>query len=484
MRRLSLRMSNSDAFGLSRFLNRRLAVGSAAAIFVLTIALLGGASRADAFSQLPVRVVSIAVIATVLVADPSWAKFGQVRLPLLFLLSFAALILLQLVPLPPQVWAGLPGRQPYLALARLIGSADQWRPLNLTPDLGFNAAMALLPCFAVLALLAQLHARNLWISVAALAIVGAGAALLSLAQQADGVDSALRLYRITSENSAVGLFANRNHNATLLAISLPVIAVCTSGAAGGGRASRMIGFGGIALSMLILVTIPLTGSRFGLVTGLVGAMSALIFWLRALPALVGDRRQKGVVPGLTVLGVLFVVAIVAALTSDRGQALQRLLSASLADDQRWKLWPTLMEMVSTFIPWGSGFGSFEPVFRRFEPLDNLTPSYFNQAHNEFVQLAIEGGLPALLLAVAFLLWWIWRTAAAWRGGAARGAALPQLGSVVTGIIMISSVLDYPVRTPLIAVVFTVAAWWMIAIPALGLPHRKGSALDRDSALRQ
>ena len=55
----------------------------------------------------------------------------------------------------------------------------------------------------------------------------------------------------------------------------------------------------------------------------------------------------------------------------------------------------------SFLPFGAGFGTFDPVYRRFEPDALLSTIYLNQAHNEPMQLAMEGGIPALALLLVF-----------------------------------------------------------------------------------
>jgi hypothetical protein len=48
--------------------------------------------------------------------------------------AWFALILLQLVPLPPAIGLDLPGRSWAIAVQREISLADSWRPLSLAPD--------------------------------------------------------------------------------------------------------------------------------------------------------------------------------------------------------------------------------------------------------------------------------------------------------------------------------------------------------------
>jgi O-antigen ligase len=97
------------------------------------------------------------------------------------------------------------------------------------------------------------------------------------------------------------------------------------------------------------------------------------------------------------------------------------------------------------------------VYRRFEPDALLSTIYLNQAHNEPIQLAIEGGLLALLLLLIFLIWWIIAAIRAARTSqSAARRALAMAMAIASLILMLSSLVDYPLRTPLLGGLFCVA----------------------------
>src|SRR5690606_13196271 len=88
----------------------------------------------------------------------------------------------------------------------------------------------------------------------------------------------------------------------------------------------------------------------------------------------------------------------------RALAFDRLFSGDNVEELRGQLVPTLTKMLTDYFPWGSGFGSFEYVYRIYEPLELLRPAYLNQAHNDWLQFPIEGGLPAILIAAVAAIW--------------------------------------------------------------------------------
>src|SRR5215213_4648986 len=100
--------------------------------FLVVCAIGGGASRPDVFSLLYVRPAAIICLASILSVPGPW-KFDRLGAPLVMLTGFAAVILLQLVPIPPDIWLALPGRSRYAEAAAAGGFAQPWRPLSLTP---------------------------------------------------------------------------------------------------------------------------------------------------------------------------------------------------------------------------------------------------------------------------------------------------------------------------------------------------------------
>jgi Na+/H+ antiporter NhaD/arsenite permease-like protein len=121
------------------------------------------------------------------------------------------------------------------------------------------------------------------------------------------------------------------------------------------------------------------------------------------------------------------------------------------------------------------------VFRGIEPDWALKPTFFNRAHNEVLETAITGGIAALAAVSVFLLWFLRHLFRAWRGigrvtgyeagqgtGKASDVALARLGSVVVLLLLLASLVDYPLRTPLLGAVLALAVAWL----ASGSQQRK------------
>ena len=427
---------------------RRYRMGVALFLFAALV-FAGGASRADEPRQIIVRIACVLTLA---------ASAWRLERPLVSLpgiwrwLGFGAYlpILVQMLPLPPSWWAILPGHRIYADIARASGTVA-WRPLTLTPDLTLNALLALLAPTAVVTVSVFLDTKTrtaLWTWIVGAALFSAGLGLLQLAAE----DAPLRFYRETSLNSAVGIFANRNHQAALLACAFPVLGALLGTRLQSQTTLRLLAFATAAF-ILLMIGEFLTGSRAGALLGLAGAAGGVWAFRASGARLRGIRGQRL----FLACAVGAVVLIVIAIAASHGGALSRFGHGDPASETRVQMLAPLLHTAGAFFPFGSGFGSFATVYRQFEPNALLSTIYMNEAHNEPLQLVIEGGLPALVMIAAFLWWWCTTAAALVRAQlppARRSMTIAAI--VVSAMLMAQSLVDYPLRTPLLAGLFALA----------------------------
>lgn len=452
--------------------------------FVLLLALLaglwlaGGASRADALGQVIVRSMAATALAGTILFGRS-PSLGEAR-PVLWLLGAAiVLTLLQLVPLPPDLWRALPGREMLAEAAAASGQAQPWRPWSIVPDATVNAACALIVPVAVLVLTASLEDRErAWLPGIILGLIVA-AMLLGLLQFS-GVRVNNPLINDTL-GEVGGTFANRNHFALFLAMGCllaPAWAFANSNRdrrAPAWRAPVAIG-----LFVLFVLTILATGSRAGLVLGLLALGLGLLLVRRDIKRVL-RRYPRWVSPAVVAGAVgMIVLVVLVSVAADRAVSISRVLAVDQGQDMRSRGLPTVLKMIVNYFPLGAGLGSFDPMFRMHEPLDLLKFTYFNHAHNDYLEVVLDAGLPGLLLLLAAVSWWGWASFRAWRGGSGEtgelSGILPRLGSSMLLLVMVASVFDYPVRTPMIMAMTVLAAWWLSG----GTPRRGAPALPQKS----
>lgn len=416
---------------------------AAAALLVFSF-LLGGASRYHALRLMLVELAALPLLVLAVQAALKRRVFDE----RVFACSLAGLLLalplLQLVPLPPLLWTALPGRED-LALAQdLAGVSPGWSPLSLTPDLTWGAWLSLTPpvamFFAMLALGRERPDRLVWICL----IAGAASVVLCTFQIATA-DPRLYAWSSTSPGLAVGVFANRNHMAALCTTTLPFAAALAVSAANGRGSGRLIVWLGLAYVGLMVAAIAAIQSRAGLLIGTVSLLATLgAAWVG-----LGGRRPNARVAALA--GVVTVAVVVVGLWG-LGPVLERFNTLNVFEG-RIENWPLIIDAAQTYLPAGSGIGSFQPVFRSVEPLDTLDETFFNEAHNDFLQIWLEAGWFGAGLLIAFTAWYGRRSWAAWRGGASPERNLQRAASIAIGLILAHSFVDYPLRTETMMVFF-------------------------------
>ena len=383
-----------------------------------------------------------------------------------FLFSFAAALVafvsLQLIPLPPMIWKALPGREIVSEIDRVAGIGDIWRPISMVPSGTWNALFSLLVPMAVLLVGVQLSRDQRFQLLPVLLVLGLASGFVGLVQVVGPSDGPLYFYQITNNGSAVGLFANRNHQAMLLACLFPMLAVYASAGIKTLEQARIRQWTAMAAGFVIVPLVLVTGSRAGLMVSVV-ALLAVRFLFRS-PEIHIPAKRKTPHKFIRFLIVAFAVIGLGLLTIlfARAQAFDRLLSHDQGNDDRFTMWPSIAHMAWTYFPIGSGIGSFVEIDQIGEPFDLLTPEYSNHAHNDWLEVYMTAGVPGLALIGAAVVAWSRASFAILKssGLRTRDISFARLGSVIILIMALASLGDYPLRVPTIMSLMVVAALWL------------------------
>ena len=429
--------------------------------FVALAVALGGGGTPSPLPEMLLEWAALATLAAVVSLHPE--DYPWPRQATVFALALLALPALQLVPLPPAIWRGLPGREIEAAAIDLAGAGQTWMPWTVSPPRTLASLLALIvPATVVLATaLASPRGRAFaLVAVAAMALVSAA---IGMAQLAGGAHSAWRFYASSHVEDLTGFQANRNAEADVLLTGVFALA-----ALGFGRVLPLPRYAGIVLgcgAILLAGAVLLTASRAGIALLVASvAMAGLIafYRFRALTS-AGAKSALGGVGAAALAGLGW--AIVA---SPVGR-----IGARFADGSgpRPEIWRDTLYAIGQYWPWGSGIGTFVPVFVAAERLEAVDSSFPNRAHNEFLELALEAGIPglAVLAVLAGLLAWRWAIRL-------RATASPQeraeLAFAAATLVALGahSIVDYPLRSMALATLAGVAGGFILA-PAR---HRGGA----------
>lgn len=430
----------------------------AAAGTLLLALLLGGAAGGP--GDFAVELSALFTLAVALRALPSTLLTPAARGGIILAGAALALPLLQLIPLPTVVASALPGRA---GLANELASVDAagLSHASLASTFTERSLWALLPGIALFA--AGLALPPVWRQrlLATVVTFSLASVILGLAQIAGGPGSPLRFYEFTNTSDAVGFFANRNHFASLLYVALVLGVSLLAVHWRRGTSRPLHGALGATVVVFYLAGLGLARSRMGLLLGML-AMAGAAAILISSSSSTGRAARRWTLVTATI-GVLAVVQISLYGILNR-------LQADPLDDARWTFFANTRALAAHYAPVGSGLGTFVSAYQSGQTPQQQQSFYANHAHNDYLELALEAGWPAIGWMVAFALWWLWCTVAAWRR-ASSSALLARGASLGLGLLMLHAMVDYALRTEAMLAV----AGLLCAVLAPPSPHHKHPA---------
>jgi O-antigen ligase len=421
--------------------------------FLLAVALVfGGGTRQGTPGDAIVEILGLPLLGYGLLT----LRFGDLpkpaRIAVVLAAAIAALPILQLVPLPPAIWSRLPGRAQFASTYISLDMSVPWLPVSLDPAATWWSLLSLIPGLSLFLITLRFAVTEKRALVKCAVLVGLFSVLLDGLQTIGGDASPLRFHTVTNVDRAVGFFANSNHNATFLAGLIPfLIGMLASGdnLFGSKRVARSTG---AIVFAAVFVGLALAQSRAGLALGFLGAALSLVSVYSVSST---ELRAKAMRYGLVAL----VAASLLAFQFGFLALSQRLENQDLIQDLRWPVAAVTFEAATGFIPVGSGLGTFQPVYEMSAPRTLVRPAYVNHAHDDWLELWLEGGVPAAILAGAFLVLYaalafavFRRTRSASDAGALR---LARAAAISILLVLLHSLLDYPLRTTAVMSVFGV-----------------------------
>ncbi|NQU24576.1 MAG: O-antigen ligase family protein [Candidatus Nealsonbacteria bacterium] len=345
----------------------------------------------------------------------------------LLLAAAVALAVVQIVPLPGSLLATLsPSHCETLPLWSASGdeaaALGTWSTLSLAP-VDTRKGVVLLLCFAMLFVVTAQRVRRVedverllrWIALSTLLM-----AVFGLVQYLSSNGKYFWFYEHPfrhTNSMVVGSFANRNHFAQFIALGIGPLIWWTASLVAGHRrrhsARRRSSSTGKydvkialwAIACAICVVAALMSTSRGGTLALAGAVSVcLLILYRA--ALIGRKAAFGVV------GIGLFVAVFLAIHGYDAVATRLDDFASideLNNGRRLELWQADAGAIRDYPLAGTGLGSHREVCPIYLQNDRTAEQIeYTHAENGYVQVALEGGLSGLLLAltaVGLCIYW-------------------------------------------------------------------------------
>jgi O-antigen ligase len=220
-----------------------------------------------------------------------------------------------------------------------------------------------------------------------------------------------------------GLFANTNHFATLLFVSIPLLIYV------GIFMDRLL-VSGVALAFTLLMLLA-AGSRSGVLIGVAITVLSIAF--------LSWRSRVG---GLTVAALFILVGAFSF-------GILSKIDLEQVDPAfgRMEFARTTIEGIRENWLWGVGYGNFDRAYQMYESSEMIFRAYVNHAHNDYLEVVFEGGIAGAALLLFYLSAFLLRYR--------KVASEPLQRAVFLSIlfILLHSLVDYPLRTEALAVTF-------------------------------
>ena len=311
-------------------------------------------------------------------------------------------------------------------------------------------------------------------TVRGVAWLGVGLTILVAVQRATSPALLYWTWRpISAGASPYGPFVNRNALASWLAMAVPLVIgyAIARHQSRHGRSEHTIPGTSIDSVQLWLAgaVILMTGgllasmSRAGILGGGIGLISFII--------LARQRIKSGRSVGWMLVGLVGLVAAASAYANLGTLALRLRETTEQGEWGRPAIWRDTWRMIANFPLTGVGAGGFQHAMLVYQQGSRLF--FFNQAHNEYLQIVAEGGLLVAVPALTALLAAVGLMARSL--GADRTPIFWIRAGAICGVVAVAvqGIWDTGLRTPANGVLCAVIAAIAMHQPRPASPHHSG-----------
>lgn len=357
------------------------------------------------------------------------------QLPLLLLVAYA---IVQIIPFGTYEDRSLAG------VARIISIEPYATKLVV-----FH--LAALSIFFFVALSVVDSAGRLRKLAAFITIFGFLYAFYAILQSVLSPDKIFGIYK-PSAGTPFGSFVNKHDFAAIIemAVAIPLgLLFC-----GSLRSDKRLLYG-VAVA-LMAAALLLSGSRGGLV-----ALIAEVIFLVLITS--KSRGFKNIALKGALALALLIAGIGGAVFVGGDTSLTRIAETASSEDvssNRFQIWSVTVNVIKEYMPFGAGLGAFPQAYTQFDTAGGY--ERVEQAHNDYLQMAADAGLPGIAIGVLFLFFLI-RTgvgSSAVTNKFRRGAAVGAFAGCFA--VLVHSLFDFVLHITAVSVMFVTLMTVLVA----------------------
>jgi putative inorganic carbon (HCO3(-)) transporter len=422
-----------------------------------------GSNRPWAWSIMQIMIFSLFIGCVWSQRRLAWLGLKEYRLPIVLWLCYLVLLALQIVPLPASLLSYLSPN----AYALQENSMDGL--FYLSVDYG-QSQISLLKsvsyfCLFLVTLILIRDGKTIKTLLFTILIAATLQALYGAFEVLLGLKHSI-IFNLPVRDIATGTFVYKNHFANYLMLGLSagigiMVATLQTNQLNNKRnyiraiVNTLLSSKALVRICLVIMVIALvmSKSRMGN-TAFFVSMSVCGFLALALIR----NRNKSLTILIISMFVIDLFIVSAWFGLDKVQ--ERLTQTSLSQETRDEVVRDALPIISDFPLFGTGGGSFYGVFPQYKKAE--INGFYDHAHNDYLQMTIEHGIPASLLLAILVLLSLYKSLYAMRhrkNSIMKGTAF-AVCMVIIGM-LIHMTVDFPLQAPANAgyfVVFLALAW--------------------------
>lgn len=423
--------------------------------FFFIYMLFGGASNEGSFIHANLNIVAFLVLifllfysktAPMAIRDLKQNRQGGIKAPpveICFACIFLLLAFFQTIPLPYDFWINLPQRDIVESIANVLQE-------NISSSISFNPSRTLMVAtpiaialVVILTVKQEMRGVHKYVKLFFLPAFAIFSAILGISQL---FNATLLPYEYFSPNAPIGVFSNTNHQATLMLMAFPFLAVGAWYENNKGHKSHDPKIPKLALLTIAIILFSVLIRA----NSLAGYLLFLPVFGTSLLIMFGNRRLVRI--NSVTIGVTLAIILLLVFMADTSQiTYQSYQSYQSSVIPRSEVNMVMFQIISEHRIFGTGLGSFEEVYRMFEDGTKVTNIYYNHAHNDYLEWIMETGIIGGLLLVTFFTWLIYLIYKIWSAELSFNIALGRAASISLLVVAAHSCVDYPIRTYTIAI---------------------------------
>jgi O-antigen ligase len=412
------------------------------------------------------------------------------------LAGIAAVAVLQLVPLPVDLLSkASPGTATFLAnydFRFSLGvdptggstAATLRHSISIAPGATWLFLQLFAAAFLLFAGLLRVLSRTGAVRLArGIAFIGFVLALVGIVQKATLGDHAwggMKIYGFWEPafklSTPFGPFVNKNHFAGWMLMGIPMAlsqALAQSRLAHRPRrglrdtllwlsepeGGRMLLY--LVMSLVMILSLLMAGSRSGL--------ACVAVTLLAMAVSAGRRTSRRTAAAMA--AAILLLLLLGLQWAGRDARLERFAADSESLSMRLTIWQVAAGIVREFPVFGTGLNTFGSATILYQPPGS--DLHYSEAHNDYLQLLVEGGIVSFLLLAVAIAALVHGTVGRMRAGDDGDDARWVRVGAVTGLVAVGlqALVEFTLQMPGNAVLFVVLMALALYVPA---PHRKSS----------